>query len=589
MNQTKRSKGALWVGIVAAGVGLLVFSLLLPTVYAYNDDAMMLSIVSGGYTGTPDGHMIYVAYPLSGILALLYRLAGGIPWFPLLISSCYGAAAAGVWYRLLSSRGNALNRILTAGLLSVGSLLFLLPGYIGLHYTLTAAILGGAGIVWFLTGSESVSVRGFGRDQIGTMVYLLLCCMVRKQVFYLLLPFLGLAIVWKIALVMKERRTMMIQCSGIFLGMLAAGLLIIWGCNQIAYGSEDWKKYETYNEARTKLYDYSGFLSYDAYQETYEELHITKMQYLLMENYDLMLDTDIDAAMMEELAKRYLDVKWGEQSVKQRIMTAIWEYRQCLLLRRDMPYSLAVLAGYALLILLCIGYRRFVLLGLAAAAVLGRSLIWIFLFYQGRFPERVTVSLYLIELLLLSGLLAGLMQYREKRGKLLFSLGICLMLCMGAGIYLTLPKVWVTAKDQAEATQEWKYLSEYFRGHPDTFYLLDVDVMIPYTDQPFVPGRKTFENWMLLGGWTTASPTAAQKLEVIGAGSAGEALLSEQTRLVIKADGSKEWLDDYCRTYENGVQAVLVDTVTYEGEAFFSIYQVKLTNPTESANKSSLN
>jgi hypothetical protein len=581
MEQTKGSNRTFVISIGMVIIGLLVFSFLLPGIYAYNDDAMMLSIVSGGYTGTPDGHMIYVAYPLSGLLALLYRLIGEIPWFPLFLSSFYGASAAGIWYRLLPHQGKKRHWVLTAGLLLGGSLLFLLPGYIGLHYTLMAAVLGGAGLVWLLTETGSGSAGEYVRDQIGALVYLFLCCMVRKQVFYLILPFLGLAIIWNIFRTKREHRTAILHGCCLFLGMLCVGLLLIWICNKIAYRGQDWKNYEAYNEARTNLYDYSGFLEYDTYQQTYDELDISKTQYLLLENYDLMLDPGIDSFMMDELAKSYMEVKWGENAVKQRIMTAVWEYRQCLLFRRDMPYSPAVFIGYALLALLCIIYRRFAQLLLTAATVLGRSLLWLFLFYQGRFPERVTVSLYLIELLLLSGLLSSIVRDNVKKVKFLFPLGIILLLCLSGGICMTLPKVWGDAKEKVELQEEWVYLQDYFRNHPDTLYLLDVYAVMPYTDQPLVLGNKTFENWMLLGGWTTASPTAVQKLEAIGADSAGQALLSEQTCLVVKTDRSLEWLDAYCEASGNGAQAVPIDTLTYEGEALFTIYQVKALNGRE--------
>jgi hypothetical protein len=582
MEQARGSKRTFVISIGAAIIGLLGFSILTPGIYAYNDDAMMLSIVSGGYTGTPDGHMIYMAYPLSGLMALLYRLIRGIPWFPLFITSCYGAAAAGIWYRLLPQKGKARHRLLTAGLLLGGSLLFLLPGYIGLHYTLTAAILGGAGLVWLLTEIGSGSVREFVRDQVGTLVYLFFCCMVRKQVFYLILPFLGVAIIWNILRTKREHRTSILHGCCLFLGILCAGLLLIWVCNKIAYRGQDWNNYEAYNESRTNLYDYSGLLEYDTHQQTYDDLDISKTQYLLMENYDLMLDPEINSFMMDELAKSYMEVNWGANATWQRIITAVWEYRQCLLFRRDMPYSLAVFTGYALLALLCIIYRRFAQLLLTAATVMGRSLIWLFLFYQGRFPERVTISLYLIELLLLSGLLSSIVRDNVKKVKFLFPLGIILLLCLSGGICMTLPKVWGAAKENVEVQEEWVYLQDYFRNHPDTFYLLDVYSVTPYTDQPLVPGSKTFENWMLLGGWITASPTAAQKLAAIGADSAEQALLSNQTCLVMKTDRSREWLDAYCEAPGNEVQAVPIDTLTYEGEALFTIYQFKELNPTES-------
>lgn len=41
--------------------------------YDLNDDVLIKDILSGVYSGTPDGHTMQLLYPLGALLALLYR------------------------------------------------------------------------------------------------------------------------------------------------------------------------------------------------------------------------------------------------------------------------------------------------------------------------------------------------------------------------------------------------------------------------------------------------------------------------------------------------------------------------------------
>ena len=49
--------------------------------YDLNDDTMMLDIMSGAYSGGPDGHNMQTLYPLGALIALCYRICGAIPWY----------------------------------------------------------------------------------------------------------------------------------------------------------------------------------------------------------------------------------------------------------------------------------------------------------------------------------------------------------------------------------------------------------------------------------------------------------------------------------------------------------------------------
>lgn len=53
-----------------------------------NDDTMMRDIMSGVYSGTPDGHNMQTLYPLGALIALCYRISGSFPWYGSFLFLC---------------------------------------------------------------------------------------------------------------------------------------------------------------------------------------------------------------------------------------------------------------------------------------------------------------------------------------------------------------------------------------------------------------------------------------------------------------------------------------------------------------------
>ena len=67
----------------AAGLSALCLLVLLSLRYRFwfdlNDDVLMKDILSGVYTGTPESRNIQMLYPVSALIAVLYRIIAFIP------------------------------------------------------------------------------------------------------------------------------------------------------------------------------------------------------------------------------------------------------------------------------------------------------------------------------------------------------------------------------------------------------------------------------------------------------------------------------------------------------------------------------
>lgn len=72
----------------AIGCSALLMGYFFTFYYDLNDDTMMRDIMSGVYSGTPDGHNMQTLYPLGAFLALCYRICGTFPWYGTFLFLC---------------------------------------------------------------------------------------------------------------------------------------------------------------------------------------------------------------------------------------------------------------------------------------------------------------------------------------------------------------------------------------------------------------------------------------------------------------------------------------------------------------------
>ncbi|MBO5283227.1 MAG: hypothetical protein J6B43_08900 [Lachnospiraceae bacterium] len=540
-------------------------------VYYLNDDVTMRSIVSGAYTGTPDGHAVYMKYPLTFLLAGLYRLSGGlgirVPWFDLLLAGCILLAGAGILigcWEAMAEKGLRLQLLwgLTGVLVFAG---LLLPQYLYLHYTIVAALLAGSALFLWGNGSK----RGL------SLVLLGLCYLVRSQVFFLSLPFLLVAVLDGLLRAGKAGLRQEAGKQGRALLLLAVMTVLFWGIHSIGYGSEAWQSYEKYNDSRTALYDYTDFLSTDRYQESYEELGLTWEQYLVLSYYDTMLDPTIDAGVLDQAVQQIREQK-EEVPAGGYLKHCLQAYYRHA--RYDgRPYSLVWLGCYGILVLLLVFHKNWVRLLLTGALAAGRSLIWIYLIAQGRFPERIWISLYLLEILLLMGML--LRESRENGGKPIGSrqqwlTGGVAVLCLalfGAVAPGQLQEADRRAQEQRRKQTEWEILTDSLEEQGGTLYLMDVFSAVAYAGKLYEADDGQV---MLLGGWLTRSPLAQQRLAQYGAGDAAEALLRPGVYLAAAKERDMTWLQSYLEKRLGEVRLQERESIACGEDAAFVIYQL---------------
>lgn len=513
--------------------------------FLLNDDVTINSILNGSYTGVADGHGIYMRYPLTGIMSLLYRILPFIPWFTILLLGCYGFA---IW-AVLRVTGKKISRPMNwknTGLISFSAamlLLLLVPQMLELHYTVATAALC-AGAIFLTVFGEMHWVPG--------IAFALAYC-VRQDVFFLAAPFLFVALLWSMT---KGRWKNALKMAGI-----AAGFGIVFmGINALFYSSNEWKEFQEFNRARTDLYDYSWYKQYQDIPDIYEEYGISYEQYLVVDNYALGLDSSLDAAFLQQMHEATQVGDW-QDTMLHTVKRMMVLYRDWILKDGKEPFSYVAIFLYLILFMTLMRRKKSLQALLVLALGAGRSMIWMFLFWRGRFPERVMMSLFVIELILLLALLLDVFG-EEKQQKLSYQLSF-----HGAGFVLAVIGIFLLVNsvgklsDQAALQKDYAVLEDYFEKHKENTYLLDVRTMGVYT-KGILDIDTAQPNTMLAGGWVTGSPLMKERYKALGVQDGGEALArKDNVYYVISDEREYDWLEEYLASRYPECRITLADTV----------------------------
>lgn len=423
-----------------------------------NDDVLIRDILSGVYTGEPEALTAQLLWPLSALLAGLYRVLPGVPVFGAFLWLCQAGSIFLILKRSLDavSGSAAPGKIRAAGTFSVSGSLkklclslletlliaaCLLYHLVFVQYTVTAGLLATAAIFAFLTVRERESERAVTfwlRCLPAALLFWLAFCL-RSEMGLLLLPLAGVGGIWKWAARAMRGPVFTGRNAASFLGLfglILAGVLACFGADRLACSDPEWQEFEALFDTRTQVYDFydASLRSFEENREFYEGLGLTETQCELLVNYNYGADDAIDAQVMEQIAA------YGRKTrgaFMHSLSEGVWLYVQRLKNNRSivpddqLPW-LALEGGFAALLLAAAFVRwraarkqkrqerdggnerewkdrkafpkesgilwKLLLLGAV------RSGLWMYLILRERVPERISHPLYFCELVMLAWL-----------------------------------------------------------------------------------------------------------------------------------------------------------------------------------------
>lgn len=589
-----------------------------------NDDVLIRDILSGVYTGEPEALTAQLLWPLSALLAGLYRVLPGVPVFGAFLWLCQAGSIFLILKRSLDavSGSAAPGKIRAAGTSSVSGSLkklclslleilliaaCLLYHLVFVQYTVTAGLLATAAIFTFLTVREREGERAVTfwlRCLPAALLFWLAFCL-RSEMGLLLLPLAGVGGIWKWAARAIRGPVFTGRNAASFLGLfglILAGVLACFGADRLACSDPEWQEFEALFDARTQVYDFydASLRSFEENREFYEGLGLTETQCELLVNYNYGADDAIDAQVMEQIAA------YGRKTrgtFAHSLAEGIWLYVQRLKNNRSivpddqLPW-LALEGGLAALLLAAAFVRwraarkekktfpkgqgilwKLLLLGAV------RSGLWMYLILRERVPERISHPLYFCELVMLAWLfldtVCGMRQISGQQSsgwQTSGPEGLPVRVIRIAALVLSLAAVVIWLPQEAERTDA-EYarreqgnavnLAALSRYRQENLYLADVMSTVDFSEKLFTekirPG-----NYDLLGGWLCKSPHSEKKLAAFGYESMGQAVLSgENVRFVGEADTDWSWLTELLAEHGGNGELVLEEEITAEGRSLY--------------------
>lgn len=288
-----------------------------------------------------------------------------------------------------------------------------------------------------------------------------------------------------------------------------------------------------------------------------------------------MLEPSVDGERMQDIANRITGAMGDRIKEVSTLKDSVYKYY--LHVRyNDSPYNYIWIAMVCLAAFSCVWCKKWLNLGILGVLEIGRSLVWMYLIWKGRFPERVSVSLYLLEILLLIGMLQMLASEAKlsvTRKKVAGSLCIGLLVVAS---FFEWKDTFMELEMRHQIQEEWDDLKAYCAQSPETIYLMDAFSVVEYAETQY---NRDAENMMLLGGWLSASPLAREVLNQMGVEDAAEALLAGKVRLLADKEKNLEWLESYLESRFGACEWILRDEVLVQNDKGFKVYEIRSLTP----------
>lgn len=539
------------------GISAFLMGLCFDFYFDLNDDTMMRDIMSGTYSGAPDGHNMQTLYPLGVFLALCYRLCRPVPWYGLFLFLCQFVSFYLIGLRLLNVFQRKGEQIFALAALLLFQWGIWLTHMVNIQYTITCAMLGAAAVFWFMTIPSGLPVKRFIQKNIPAVILLVLAFQLRSEMMLLILPFFLFAgwLCW------WEEKTEKIKKYGVTAGLVMLGMVLSLAVDLIAYSGEEWRDFRRFFDARTTVYDfYQEVVTQDDYGDALLTLGVSPAQQTLLRNYNFGLDEEIDTGLLEKVADYAVESVGGQRDLGAVFKDKLFLYVYRTLHTDDAPYNLMVIFGYAANIIAIVilygetrkeysdglGKRR-LLWRLSNLVLLGlmRSALWMFILMRGRDPERITHSLYLVEFALLAAMFLRLPRVEWRVPSCVMA--SLFILFATVSLMGNLTGVSLDQSMREENLRDWEEIDSYCAEHSDNFYFEDVYSTVAFSGKLFASGRGTCANYDIAGGWMCKSPLYWEKLGRFGIASASDALAGDGRVYFIMSDAERserglDWL-----------------------------------------------
>lgn len=586
--------------LLAAGYTILMIVLtaaLFDYYFDLNDDVLIKDILAGVHTGTPSGYSIQMLYPVSAFISFFYRIFRKADWYGLFLCGCQYLCVFLTAWRCLAmlewTNGNINDNrtdrkwgkaFVLLVLLGFGTYGLFLYELVFVQYTVTCGILTATAAFLLYTTPQEYDAKRFWKENMVSILMLIAAFSVRTEMFLLLLPFVGAAGLSKW---LREGFRKQGRKYGVVIGMVLAGMSVIWLGDAAAHRSPEWQEFKRVFDARTQIYDFYGVPEYGEHKAFYDSIGLSEEEYALLKNYNYGVDDSIDADRLEEIEAYAKTVYRSARTTKERLQDALWNYRRRLTGEEGAPYNRLVIFAYLCVAagLLCTG--RPALLWQPCLLFAARSISWFYIEYRGRVVSRIAVPLYLMELLLLAGMFwqecvrgryqsraevavpgmqadeQGVVSSNSAKGRLLaWCVRVILLVLVFWGASASMDRVQRVMQEQENReriNRPYQALQEYCKADPAHFYYVDVYSTVYFSEKMFEKVDNSGRNYDIIGGWACKSPLSGRE---------------PLQYFITDSRRSVDWLSAYLDK-EKTAAVVRKDEIQTEDETVWEVYEIK--------------
>lgn len=579
-NNSNNKKDYIIAGFFLILLGLFV-AIRFDYYYDLNDDMLMKDIISGSYTGEPNGHNIQMLFPISWFLSLFYQIVRQTSWYGLFFVLCHFGCFYAIALRTQHFFTKLYEKIAVVLLECIFIFSFLLYEIVFVQYTVTAGLLGATAAFLLYTTDAGLSTKKFIQANIPSILLVIVAFQVRSEMLLLIFPLICVVGVWKWS---EEKELFSKESFKRYLPIIGAiliGMLLSEGIHAVAYGNAEWKEFNALFDSRTELYDFQQIPAYEGNEAFYQSIGLAESEQKLFENYNYGIDTKINAKTMEAVATYAKENRKSEQPFVTRLRESIKSYLKITFLEQTkIPWNYLILLSYFLVLIMAIYRSVYTKTSLFATfwklllLFSVRSALWIYIVYGNRMPPRITHTLYATEVLILCAMLITLGNKVKER----IIPALAFIILIGFTLRYApsgLQYVETEYARREEVNREYLQLQDYCAYNKQNVYFLDVYSTVAYSEKLFKDVDNSLKNYEFLGGWACMSPCNYEKLETLGISSIEEGITSQSKVYVIShAKREVDWLQNFLQDKGYELTPKCVDIIGVDGQEAFKIYQI---------------
>lgn len=438
----------------------------LPFRFETNDDVLMALIASGGYTGTPESHLIFINIIYGFILSFLYSITTFVEWYTLLFLAL-NVLGATILANFILKR--SINKFLKISFLILFYLIFFKITIL-LQFTTTAAIICLSGIILIFSKKKKKYLFGIFLFILGSLI--------RFEVAILTLLITSPLFLEELLELKKIKITKpLILASIVFVLVIAFNYVDNYLYNQ----NTEWKYYREYNLERGKINDNPNSVKIKKIPEG-----ISTFDY----NFLLHFFPDRNIMTLDKLEKINKSIE--QVSSKKKIENILPNFN----LQRNFLIPICIL--FLILIFYPIKYSKRIVLILSFIAFI---LALCYASLNGLLKDRVFISSLLIAFLVLIKILDN-----TKFRKILLIPPIIIVLTLSFFYFEKISDIKkITKLIRAEFFKQHSLIKEYLDDDDKTITVFGAD----YFQEGMPPleiSKFSMKNKMFSLGWLTAIP-----------------------------------------------------------------------------------